>query len=132
VTLGAVLDADKEGFLRSRTSLIQTAGRAARNNAGTVILYADRITDSMKAALEETERRRSIQTGYNRKHGITPESIRKSREEILRTTGIADMFSRGNRCGGGEGTRRGNPDGCGTERRMMEAAAELTSKRLLC
>lgn len=126
VTLVAVLDADKEGFLRSRTSLIQTAGRAARNNAGTVILYADRITDSMKAALEETERRRSIQTGYNRKHGITPESIRKSREEILRTTGIADMFRPG-----GTGAAEGKEPEEETltaaelERRMMEAAAEL-------
>jgi excinuclease ABC subunit B len=126
VRLVAVLDADKEGFLRSRTSLIQTAGRAARNNAGTVILYADRITDSMKAALEETERRRSIQTGYNREHGITPESIRKSREEILRTTGIADMFRPGG-TGAAEGkeTEEDGLTAAELERRMMEAAAEL-------
>ncbi len=126
VRLVAVLDADKEGFLRSRTSLIQTAGRAARNNAGTVIFYADRVTDSMKAALEETERRRSIQAGYNREHGITPESIRKSREEILRTTGIADMIG-----SGGSGSAEVKEAGMETltaeelERRMMEAAAEL-------
>ena len=95
VTLVAILDADKEGFLRSRTSLIQTAGRAARNMAGTVILYADRITDSMKQAMIETARRRKIQLDYNKKHGITPETIYKSREEILRVTGIADLASSG-------------------------------------
>jgi len=91
VGMVAILDADKEGFLRSRTSLIQTAGRAARNMAGRVILYADRITDSMRYAMDETSRRRSIQLTYNREHGITPTSIRKSREEIIRVTAIADM-----------------------------------------
>ncbi len=91
VGMVAILDADKEGFLRSRTSLIQTAGRAARNMAGRVILYADRITDSMRWAMDETSRRRSIQLAYNREHGITPTSIRKSREEIIRVTAIADM-----------------------------------------
>jgi excinuclease ABC subunit B len=91
VGMVAILDADKEGFLRSRTSLIQTAGRAARNMAGRVILYADRITDSMRFAMDETSRRRSIQMAYNREHGITPVSIHKSREEIIRVTAIADM-----------------------------------------
>jgi excinuclease ABC subunit B len=81
--LVAILDADKEGFLRSRTALIQTIGRAARNLAGKVILYADRITDSMKAALDETERRRTKQVAYNLEHHITPVTIRKSLKHIL-------------------------------------------------
>jgi len=91
VGMVAILDADKEGFLRSRTSLIQTAGRAARNMAGRVIMYADRITDSMRYAMDETSRRRNIQMAYNSEHGITPISIRKTREEIIRVTAIADM-----------------------------------------
>jgi len=90
VSLVAILDADKEGFLRSERSLIQTAGRAARNRAGTVILYADKITDSMKKAIAETNRRRQIQIKYNKEHDIEPETIYKSREEILRTTSFAD------------------------------------------
>ena len=77
VTLVAILDADREGFLRSQTSLIQTMGRAARNLAGKVILYADEITPSMKAAMDECERRRVIQLAYNKKHHITPVSITK-------------------------------------------------------
>lgn len=81
--LVAILDADKEGFLRSKTALIQTIGRAARHVDGKVILYADRITDSMKGALEETDRRRSIQQAYNAKHGITPQSTRRAIAEAM-------------------------------------------------
>ena len=83
ITLVAILDADKEGFLRSETSLIQTIGRAARNSEGHVIMYADSITDSMRVAMDETERRRTIQQQYNEAHGITPQTIRKSVRELI-------------------------------------------------
>ena len=90
VSLVAILDADKEGFLRSERSLIQTSGRAARNKNGEVIFYADKITDSMRKAIEETDRRRQKQLEYNRKHNINPETIFKTREEILQATRFAD------------------------------------------
>ena len=90
VSLVAVLDADKEGFLRSETSLIQTMGRAARNAEGRVILYADRITDSMRRAMKETERRRAIQNEYNEAHGIVPKTIRKDVREILEISRSAE------------------------------------------
>jgi excinuclease ABC subunit B len=93
VSLVAILDADKEGFLRSERSLIQISGRAARNKAGLVILYADQITDSMRKAIEETERRRRIQVAYNEAHGIVPQTILKSREDILKTTVFAETRS---------------------------------------
>ncbi len=83
ITLVAILDADKEGFLRSETSLIQTIGRAARNAEGHVIMYADNMTDSMKNAIEETNRRRSVQTEYNEEHGITPTTIKKSVRDLI-------------------------------------------------
>lgn len=86
VSLIAILDADKEGFLRSETSLIQTIGRAARNSKGHVIMYADKITRSMKKAIDETERRRKIQTEFNEKHGITPTTIKKNIAEIIQVT----------------------------------------------
>ena len=92
VSLVAILDADKEGFLRSEQSLIQTIGRAARNSKGKAILYADRITDSMKRAIDETNRRRAIQEIYNRENGITPQTIVKPIEATLITASEADYF----------------------------------------
>ena len=90
VSLIAILDADKEGFLRSETSLIQTSGRAARNVEGKVIMYGDKITRSMKATIDETERRRKIQDEYNKKYGITPRSVRKEIRDIIEATIVAD------------------------------------------
>lgn len=83
ITLIAILDADKEGFLRSETSLIQTIGRAARNAEGHVIMYADKQTDSMRNAIQETQRRREIQMKYNEEHGITPQTIKKAVRDLI-------------------------------------------------
>ena len=94
VSLVAILDADKEGFLRSERSLIQTIGRAARNLHGKAILYADKITDSMRRAMAETDRRRAIQTAYNIKHGITPLSIQKSIVDIMEGSHIGLKYNR--------------------------------------
>ncbi|MGH1338834.1 MAG: excinuclease ABC subunit UvrB [Aureispira sp.] len=88
VALVAILDADKEGFLRNERSLTQTSGRAARNSNGRVIMYADKITRSMKATIEESSRRRKIQMAYNKKHNITPRTISKSKEEIMKQTAV--------------------------------------------
>ena len=93
VSLVAILDADKEGFLRSETSLVQTIGRAARNSHGTVIMYADRITDSMQKAIDETDRRREIQDKYNKKHGIIPKTIQKKVKNLIETTMVAENNS---------------------------------------
>jgi len=93
VSLVAILDADKEGFLRSTTSLIQTIGRAARHIEGMTILYADVVTDSMKRAIEETERRRRVQQEYNREHGITPASIKKNLNDVLSSIYEADYLT---------------------------------------
>jgi len=127
VSLVAILDADKEGFLRSRTSLVQTAGRAARNLAGRVILYADRITDSMEYAISETGRRRAIQLKYNKDNNITPQSIRKSRSEIISATSIADIFRPSEEKKDIIADLPGTPEEAIVflERKMLEAAEKL-------
>ncbi len=125
VTLVAILDADKEGFLRSERSLIQTAGRAARNVAGKVILYADQMTGSMARALEETTRRRTAQLAWNAAHGITPKSIEKTVEDVMRITAVADArFAEEE---GDDEPRRGGrgrrePSGLRPDTRVTEAA----------
>jgi excinuclease ABC subunit B len=93
ITLVAILDADKEGFLRTETSLIQTIGRAARNSDGHVIMYADKITESMGKAISETERRRKIQQEYNEAHGITPQTIRKAVRDLISISKAAEPGS---------------------------------------
>ena len=122
----AILDADKEGFLRSETSLIQTIGRAARNSEGHVIMYADTITDSMRLALDETERRRAIQMAYNEEHGITSKTIRKS---------VRDMISISKKVEREEMQLKKDPESMSkkelekliqdVEKKMKKAAAEL-------
>ncbi len=93
VSLVAILDADKEGFLRSERSLIQTIGRAARNTDGKVIMYADELTGSMEKAISETNRRRKIQQEYNETHGITPQTIKKSVRDTIKATIVEDIQS---------------------------------------
>jgi len=93
VSLVTILDADKEGFLRSERSLIQTIGRAARNSEGRVIMYGDKITDSMEKAIQETNRRRTIQQSYNEQHGITPQTIRKKVHDVIEATKVAEQKS---------------------------------------
>jgi excinuclease ABC subunit B len=94
VSLVAIMDADKEGFLRDIRSLIQTIGRAARNENGKVLMYADRMTGSMEKAISETNRRRAIQMAYNEKHGISPKTIWRSHDEIMEQTSIADRMAK--------------------------------------
>jgi excinuclease ABC subunit B len=93
VSLVAILDADKEGFLRSERALVQTIGRAARNVRGKVIMYADKITDSMRKTIDETKRRREIQEAYNKENGLVPQSVVKSKQEILDQTSVADLHA---------------------------------------
>ena len=94
VSLVAILDADKEGFLRGETSLVQTIGRAARNVDGRVLMYADKETDAMRAAIGETDRRRAIQLAYNEEHGITPETVRKGISEMTEFLAMEDRAPR--------------------------------------
>jgi len=123
----AVLDADKEGYLRSRTSLIQTIGRAARHIDGRAILYADRMTDSLKAAIDETNRRREKQQAYNAANGITPESVRRGIADILESVYERDHVTLG--LSEGEAAHYQGADLRAVigdlEKRMREAAAEL-------
>ena len=91
MSLVAILDADKEGFLRSERSLIQTIGRAARNSDGKVIMYADELTESMEKAITETNRRRQIQESYNKEHNITPKTIKKSIRDVIKATVVEDI-----------------------------------------
>jgi excinuclease ABC subunit B len=90
VSLVAILDADKEGFLRNERSLVQTVGRAARNVNGKVLMYADKMTESMRRTISETERRRAMQIAYNLEHGLVPTALNKSKEKIMESTKVAD------------------------------------------
>jgi excinuclease ABC subunit B len=122
VSLVAILDADKEGFLRGETSLIQTIGRAARNVRGTVIMYADRETAAMRTAIEETDRRRAIQLVYNEEHGITPETISKGISDIT------DFLAIESKVPSGRNRRRRTEEGMSAEdirRTMVELEEEM-------
>lgn len=128
VALVAVLDADKEGFLRSGTSLIQTAGRAARNLEGRVLFYADRVTDSMRRAMTETDRRRLRQQAYNEAHGIEPRSVLKDIHSPLVTMSNLDYFSLGDRLPSKVAERSGLP--LSQQIEMLEREMKSAAKRL--
>jgi excinuclease ABC subunit B len=122
VSLVAILDADKEGFLRGETSLIQTIGRAARNVRGRVVMYADKETQAMRTAITETDRRRSIQVEYNQKHGITPETISKGISDIT------DFLAIESKVPSGRNRRRRTEEGMSAEdirRTMVELEEEM-------
>jgi excinuclease ABC subunit B len=131
VSLVAILDADKEGFLRAERSLIQTIGRAARNSDGRVIMYGDRITDSMAKAMQETERRRTIQTAHNEAHGITPQTIRKKVRDVIEATKVAEQNS--NYLTGVTSEKMSKKDRAGLierlEQEMKQAAKDLQFER---
>ena len=131
VSLVCILDADKEGFLRSERSLIQTIGRAARNADGHVIMYADRITDSMQRAIDETSRRREIQEAYNKAHGITPTTIKKEIREAIHGQEVIDEAQKLVK----KGRKAPKKDKKGLleelERQMKEAAKVLDFERAM-
>ena len=121
----AILDADKEGFLRSETSLVQTIGRAARNAQGHVIMYADVMTDSMKGAIEETERRRRIQEEYNREHGITPKTIQKAVRDLISISRNVEKESEPEKDFESMNRKELEEQIVQTQKKMKKAAAEL-------
>jgi excinuclease ABC subunit B len=126
ISLVAVIDADKEGFLRSATSLIQTVGRAARNAEGRVIMYADTVTGSMKECIDETERRRALQKAYNEEHGITPQTIKKAvRDLISISTTVAESEYRLEKDPESMDDRELKKAAEEIEKKMKKAAAEL-------
>jgi excinuclease ABC subunit B len=129
VSLVAILDADKEGFLRSETSLIQTIGRAARNVNSKVILYADKMTDSMRAAIDETNRRRQLQLEYNQQHGITPETVRRNISAGIQEAASAHQRARAMVTGQAKGQIVTEEYLSQLENEMLQAAEDLEFER---